>query len=64
MFPLDVMTLQDTIPCGLILLKSLAGADNFPNTLNDPLNLLSHYRPPVTHTIPRYGGGKISVAQM
>ena len=35
----------------------LAGSYHYPNTLNDSVNLLSHYRPPVTHTIPRDGGG-------
>ena len=31
----------------------LTTAENFPNTLTDSSNLLVHYRPPVTHTIPR-----------
>ena len=32
--------------------NSLTGADHYPKTLADSLKLLSHYRPPVTHTIP------------
>ena len=38
--------------------KSLTGADYYPKTLTGSSNTLVHYRPPVTHTIPRDGGGK------
>ena len=37
--------------------NSLTGADHYPKILTDSFNLLSHYRPPVTHTIPWDGGG-------
>ena len=35
----------------------LTGTYHYPNTLNNSLNLLIHYRTPVTHTIPCDGGG-------
>ena len=38
--------------------NSLTSVDYYPKIFTDSLNLLSHYRPPVKHTIPQCGGGK------